>query len=284
MSYYEILNVSKNATSSEIKKSYYNLAKIYHPDKNKSPEAETKFKEIKDAYETLSDENKRAMYNLTQNMNKSGINIDCTNFFGFDIFNDIDIDIMFTDINEIIKEKQKIFKTYPSEPPMINAPNTYINCYASLEDIYMGTIKEVELEQISPYNKEIKKYYLALNRFEHIFPKEGNYTCVNEKPGDLIFNIFEKKHDNLSFKKINNIDLLYVHSIQLDDFIKQESIIITLPDKKKIRLTINCQQFHIVENKGFLKEDGITRGKLYIYFQIQFNNHKIKHCITNLIA
>ncbi|EEF49181.1 chaperone protein dnaJ GFA2, mitochondrial [Ricinus communis] len=61
--YYDILGVSKNASSSEIKKAYYGLAKKLHPDTNKDdPEAEKKFQEVSKAYEVLKDEEKRAQY------------------------------------------------------------------------------------------------------------------------------------------------------------------------------------------------------------------------------
>ena len=60
--YYEVLELSKNASSEDIKKSYRKLAKKYHPDINKDPGAEEKFKEINEAYEVLSDPQKKQIY------------------------------------------------------------------------------------------------------------------------------------------------------------------------------------------------------------------------------
>lgn len=60
--YYEILGVSKNASISEIKTAYRKQALKWHPDKNKSAEAESKFKEINKAFEILSDPQKRQTY------------------------------------------------------------------------------------------------------------------------------------------------------------------------------------------------------------------------------
>ncbi|MGM9928619.1 MAG: molecular chaperone DnaJ [Bacillus sp. (in: firmicutes)] len=60
--YYEVLGVSKTASKEEIKKAYRKLSKQYHPDINKADDAAEKFKEIKEAYEVLSDDQKRAQY------------------------------------------------------------------------------------------------------------------------------------------------------------------------------------------------------------------------------
>lgn len=83
--YYEVLGISKNATIDEIKRAFRRLAMKYHPDRNKEPDAEQKFKEINEAYEVLSDENKRRSYDQFgfEGLNSSG-------FSGsdpFDIFN-----------------------------------------------------------------------------------------------------------------------------------------------------------------------------------------------------
>ncbi len=60
--FYEVLGVDKDAPVDEVKKAYRKLARKYHPDVNKEPDAETKFKEVKEAYDTLADPQKKAHY------------------------------------------------------------------------------------------------------------------------------------------------------------------------------------------------------------------------------
>ncbi len=77
--YYEVLGLSKDATIDQIKLAYRRLAKQYHPDMNKTdPNAKDKFIEIQEAYEVLSDENKRANYDR---YGFSGVDVDMSDFF-----------------------------------------------------------------------------------------------------------------------------------------------------------------------------------------------------------
>ena len=64
--YYEILGVARNATVEEIKRAFRKRAFKYHPDRNQEDGAETRFKEVNEAYETLSNLEKRAAYDEQQ--------------------------------------------------------------------------------------------------------------------------------------------------------------------------------------------------------------------------
>ena len=88
-SYYKVLGVDKKASKQEIKKTFRKLAVQYHPDKNDSPDAEEKFRKIAEAYEVLSDEDKRRQYDMSggsgQQNHKFGEHTRAHNFhFNFD--------------------------------------------------------------------------------------------------------------------------------------------------------------------------------------------------------
>ena len=87
--YYEVLGVAKSASPEEIKKAYRRLARQYHPDVSEEADAETKFKEVNEAYEILSDEQKRGLYDR---FGHAGVSGNAGGFggggFGFDVGRD----------------------------------------------------------------------------------------------------------------------------------------------------------------------------------------------------
>lgn len=85
--YYEVLGVSKNATDEELKSAYRKLALKYHPDRCKDPDAKDKFSEVNEAYETLSNKEKRAQYDQFgfDGLN-GGAGFSSSGFNPFDVF------------------------------------------------------------------------------------------------------------------------------------------------------------------------------------------------------
>ena len=98
--YYEVLGVKKDASDEEIKRAFRKLAKQYHPDVNKEPGADEKFKEIGEAYSVLSDPNKRSQYDQFGHaafQGAAGGAQGAGGFGGFD-FNDFDFGDIFDDL------------------------------------------------------------------------------------------------------------------------------------------------------------------------------------------
>src|SRR5258708_40350767 len=87
--YYEILSVSRSATDDDIKKAYRRLALQYHPDRNSAPEATERFKEATEAYQVLSDAEKRSQYDRYGHSafeRSGGVgSVDFSNFVGLSI-------------------------------------------------------------------------------------------------------------------------------------------------------------------------------------------------------
>jgi curved DNA-binding protein len=91
--YYEVLGVSRDASEDEIRSAYRRLARAYHPDVNKEPGAEDRFKEISEAYEVLRDPEKRERYDRLGANWKAGQDVSgAPGFDGFDGYEDVRVD------------------------------------------------------------------------------------------------------------------------------------------------------------------------------------------------
>jgi curved DNA-binding protein CbpA len=136
--YYSILHINKDASTDEIKKAYRNLAKKYHPDICKDLNAEEKFKQINEAYETLSDPTKRSSYDaLNQNNTndqaifwnnkgleffKNGYYNDAINAFNQALKLDPTNPIIQDNLLKVYKELQRTKPPYRNTPPQESPP------------------------------------------------------------------------------------------------------------------------------------------------------------------
>ncbi len=136
--YYEVLGVSRGVSEEEVRKSFRKKALDYHPDRNKSPDAESKFKEVNEAYQILIDPEKRARYDR---FGHAGIGPEAgfaRDFGGFDIFGGMgDIfDSFFGDV------------TAQSRHAARRGSDLQQRMVMSFEDAYLGVEKQVEVNRM----------------------------------------------------------------------------------------------------------------------------------------
>ena len=146
--YYEVLGVSKNATDDELKKAYRKLAKKYHPDANpdNKEEAEAKFKEVNEAYEVLSNPQKRQMYDQFGTVDPQGFNgagnggyySYSTSGSGFDGFGDI-----FGDLGDLFGFGTGRASRAQNGP--VRGENLKYDVNLTFEEAYSGVEKQINI-------------------------------------------------------------------------------------------------------------------------------------------
>ncbi|QJA06647.1 molecular chaperone DnaJ [Thermosulfurimonas marina] len=137
--YYALLGVPRNATQEEIKRAYRRLALKYHPDRNPGdPEAEERFKEISEAYEVLSDPEKRAIYDA-----QGHAGLHQRGFRGFE-----DVEDIFSAFSDLFEEffGFSFRERSPGRKPRAGADLSY-EVSLSLEEVYHGKEVEITLEK-----------------------------------------------------------------------------------------------------------------------------------------
>ncbi len=142
--YYEVLNVSRDATADEIKKAYRTLAKKYHPDLNpNNEEAEQKLKEINEAYEVLGNPDKRARYDR---FGHAGVDGQTGGFGqGFGGFGDI-----FDDIFDVFGGG---YGTGTRKPGPRKGADLRYDLKIKFEEAYFGTEKEIQIRKTESCSK-----------------------------------------------------------------------------------------------------------------------------------
>lgn len=147
MNYYEVLGVSESASDEQIKEAYRRLAKQYHPDINKDSNAETKFKEINEAYEAIKDGDRRRQYDAERHFKRSNGGPGSRNphdFFFHDIF----------DINDVFEQMRGNPRSGARWQPRNRDIN--LNYTISLFDAFTGKEQEIKFTKPNGETQQIR--------------------------------------------------------------------------------------------------------------------------------
>jgi DnaJ-class molecular chaperone len=228
--YYKILNVEKNSSIDDIKKSYKKLALLYHPDKNKGDEEATnKFKELSEAYSVLSNDEKRKQYDMLGNIDDEFDMEDpfsvfnnifhqhVNSFMNMKYENDIHIGSLFSNLSGLSE----------SEIPFGNVHvkfHTFHTNNQGIDDIYQDiengqTNQKNHSNNMNHYNKKNNNDFIGSifkNVLNNIKKKGGkekdskeSEKIIYDKPEPIIYNItvslediYNKKNKKISIKKM----------------------------------------------------------------------------------
>ncbi|WMV22712.1 hypothetical protein MTR67_016097 [Solanum verrucosum] len=307
--YYKTLKVSRNASEEDLKKSYKRLAMKWHPDKNSEnkKEAEAKFKQISEAYDVLSDPQKRQIYDIYGDEALKSGQFDPSSPSdrrGFK-FNSRDAEDIFA---EFFGGSDGYSRSTGGTVRIRKAAPVENKLPCSLEELYKGSKRKMKISrivldgtgdcQVNPVHQADRRtYFLAAKAVLpfwskpttieevlaiHIkpgwkkgtkitFPEKGNHE-PGAAPGDLIFVIDEKPHD--VFKRDGN-DLVINQKISLVDALAGKTINLTALDGRELTIPITevVKPGHEqkIPNEGMpiSKEPG-KKGNLRIKFESRF--------------
>lgn len=282
--YYEILNVNRKSSRDEIRTSFRKLAKKYHPDTNKTPEAESMFKDVNEAYDILTNDEKRRKYDRQVarygygmvDVDSSLSNVKYEFKSGVNVINDLLGTILgfrkdepqgINDQNNSIKSDKKQKQKSEKGKDIIS------NIEVTLEEGFFGAEKKLA----------IKSYKTGLNTFSVNVPigiqngdsirlaALGNPGKNGGKNGDLIIHVKllpdeEFKLEGINLKKdITITPALAVLGGKYKLKLFNETILVSLPKHLKNGEIVK------VEGKGYITEEE-QRGDLLLKVHIDLPN------------
>lgn len=245
---YKILGIDKSCNENDIKKAYKKLAFQYHPDKNNSSDAESKFREISEAYDILMNTDKRRMYD---NFGYDSISGDIPQINPLELFQSL-FNVDFTGLGENMNSNIFVFSDLSSSPFLNSNPVMKYNLKCSLEDLYHGTQKEFsihhQVKKDEAFIKKSTKYIINIKKGskngDNIVVKDGgNYIPELNLTEDLVIQIVEVEHprykrkdDDLYIKEditlceaLTGIDIFIDHldgplNVKIDQIVKPNQI------------------------------------------------------------
>lgn len=303
MNYYEVLGISQNSSQEEIKKAYRTLSLELHPDRNKDPTAEEKYKSINEAYETLSDVNEKQQYDFMLNNNNNINNLqnpfNMPEFNPFNMFHNLsthssghpfhtgqpNVRIFTThapmnqfsgpiDIEQLFSALHCGMSTHIQKPVPIIQPLSI-----TLEQVLTGDTIPVQIEkwsldngnkvyEIETVNVDIPK---GINDNEVIILREKGNIINEHNIGDIKFTVSVKNHT--TFKR-SGLDLIYNHTITLKEALCGFKFELPYLNGKTYNINntsgkvIFPGQIINIKSLGLTKND--STGGLQIHFTIRF--------------
>ena len=271
-SYYEILGIPKGSSKDVIKDAYRKLAMQYHPDRNKSPEAEEKFKEISEAYAVLSDDEKRKQFD---NLGSTGFD---QRYSREDIFRGADFDSIFRDMG-VSSGFGDLFSVFFDGQDFVERKRTIrgrdlgYEVYITLEEATRGVEKEIEVPRIERSPKGLVKRERKITvkipvgiseGYQLRLEGQGDAAQDGGPSGDLYIMIHIMPHQ---YFKRDGDDLLYNLYISIPQAtLGAEVTIPAIEGKAELKIHPGTQPGQIlrVRGRGMPRMGGYGRGDLRV--------------------
>ena len=315
MSYYEVLEINKNANDVEIKKAYRQKSLHYHPDRNHSLDSVEKMKQINEAYDVLSNKSKRRQYDLEQDLGDNPFSffskttgmpfmkphtMDETNNEMNDLFASLFGNLMQANMGSDMPNVRVFHGGMPTPENLFGKQGTQyykpdpltIPVTISLEQAYNGCTLPINIERWimvgeTKINEEETTYvniYEGIDENEIIIlDQKGNVNSEQIK-GDVKVVIHIK--NNSSFER-DGLDLLYNKKISLKEALCGFSFELEHINQKKLAFNNNSNISVIkpnyrkkVPNMGMKRKD--TIGNLIVSFHIDFPENLTNEQMTTL--
>ena len=282
--YYKTLGVSKNATADEIKKAYRQAARENHPDAGGDEE---KFKDINEAYEVLSDEKKRKIYDQYGTADQSQIPF---NWGGGTGGVNINIDDLFggaggwAEILERLRNGEGAFGTdwdfgnigggyaYGGQPRPKKGQDTTVNLQVTFDEAFNGTTKRVTVRipgRQEATTLDVKVPAGANDGDRQRFRGQGVPGQNGGSAGDLIITMKIAPHPTFSRK---GADVLTTATVNMAEAALGTSIVVDAPDGSKIRMKVpagtQAGTVLSVKGKGAPRVKGSGNGDLKVTINV----------------
>jgi len=292
--YYQTLGVDKLATPDQIKKAYRKLAMKWHPDRNPDDKAnaESKFKEIGEAYSVLSDENKRKKYDQFGHDGPPSAGFSDRNYsasnqgnqFTFGSAENLFQHFMFNfgDGHNGSRSQNGQFGMNGMNGMRYKGDTVRCEVSVTLEELYFGRTKTMRItrKRIDPKTRSLKSEAKTLT-FEIkkgwksgttiTFENEGD-EAPNMRPGDVQFVITERKHDQFVRDGHN---LVKTVQITLKQALMGVCVNVSTLDGRTLKIPVTEKTIypgftHRVAGEGMPIKNTEKRGDLMIQFEVKF--------------